>query len=79
MKKVILTDSGLKILDERKPTVFDCITQSEEKLAETLVYMRVVSWDDEVNWYSVVLRSYCFRTKEEALAATIKELKKEAK
>jgi hypothetical protein len=52
-------------------------SMSDEELAEHLVYMRVVSWDDEVNWYSVVLRSYCFGSKEEALAATIKELKKE--
>ena len=62
-----------------KLTVFDHITQSVEALAEKLVYMRVVSWDDEINWYSVVLRSYCFRTKEAAIAATIVELKKEVK
>ena len=56
-------------------TVFDRITVNEETLAEVLVYMRVVSWDDEINWYSVVLRSYCFRTKEEAIAATVAKLK----
>lgn len=58
-------------------TVFDKITESVETLAEKLVYMRVVSWDDEINWYSLALRSHCFRTKEEAIAATIEELKKE--
>lgn len=67
------------LFEPKKPTVFDHITESVETLAEKLVYRRVVSWDDEINWYSVGLRGYCFRTKEEAIAATIEELKKEAK
>ena len=58
-----------------KPTVFHRITASPEVLAENLVYMRIVSWDDEINWYSVILKSYCFRTKAEAIAATVARLK----
>jgi hypothetical protein len=70
-KRVILTAEGFKIIDEKKPTVFDHITQSVETLAEKLVY-RYCS-----TWRSFLLQGYEFLTKAEAIAATVEELKKE--
>ena len=76
MKKVTLTDSGLKILDTHKQTVFDHITQSVEELAEKLVYYEDIM--GVIYWFSTVLsRERAFLIKSRAIAATVVELKKE--
>lgn len=74
-------------------TVFDYITQSEEKLAEMLVYERVVIKNIQINdsdsshnhgtymkiWASALLPTKFFDDKEKAFEATIEELKKAVK
>lgn len=85
MKKVTLTDSGLKILDTHKQTVFDHITQSVEALADSVVMPIIVEYSGDILWVSPLLqkdaskRAIFFDSKEEAVAATIEELKKEYK
>ncbi len=80
-KKVIQTDSGFKILDERKPTVFDKITESVETPAEKLVfnyYFEDCHYQTRA-WKSLFFLHNRYKTKAEAIAATIEELKKEWK
>ena len=54
-------------------TVFDCITDSPETLAEKLVYHGVTSWDDE--FYASTICDETFKTRAEAIAATVAKLK----
>lgn len=54
----------------KRPTVFQQITQSPERLAEKLVYR----YDGNGTWRSFLLYGYEFLTKEEALAATVAKL-----
>jgi hypothetical protein len=63
------------LFEPKNPTVFDHITQSVEALAEKLVY-----WEQnppESGWTSNIGRRNVYRNYDEAVAATIKELKKE--
>ena len=57
-------------------SVFDRITQSEETLAEKLVYHGVTSWDDE--FYASTICDEIYKTKAEAIAATVAKLKEVA-
>ena len=54
-------------------TVFDQITQSPEVLAEKLVYHGVTSWDDE--FYASTICNEIYKTRAEAIAATVAMLK----
>ena len=54
-------------------TVFDRITQSPETLAEKLVCHGVTSWDDE--FYASTICNEIYKTKSEAIAATVEKLK----
>lgn len=88
-KRVILTAEGLKLIDEKKPTVFDKITESVEALAEKLVYRqncKMIHQNDKCtleywtySWKSSVIPGQSFEKKEEAIAATLEELRKEYK
>lgn len=80
MKKVILTDSGLKILDERKQTVFDHVTESMETLAERFVYY--IEGEHSPfgrRWKSTLTGDVCYVNRSSAFEATIEELEKEYK
>lgn len=71
---------GYVDLLERFPeqTVFDHITQSEEALAERLVYYEDVL--GIIYWFSTILpKERAFLTKSRAFAATVTELLKEYK
>ena len=57
-------------------TVFDRITQSPEVLAEKLVYHGVTSWDDE--FYASTICDEIYKTRAEAIAATVAKLKEVA-
>ena len=57
----------------KKPTVFEQITQSEETLADKLVYHGVTSWDDE--FYASTICDEIYKTRAEAFAATVARLK----
>lgn len=67
-------------------TVFDKITESVEMLAEKLVYRRnckMIHQNDKTSleyctysWKSSIIKGQSFETYEEAIAATIEELKK---
>ena len=54
-------------------TVFDRIVQSEETLADKMVYHGVTSWDDE--FYASTICDEVFKTRAEAFAATVARLK----
>jgi hypothetical protein len=54
-------------------TVFNRITQSEETLAEKLVYHGVTSWNDE--FYASTICDEIYKTRAEAIAATLAKLK----
>ena len=73
----ILFDEGCPHFEESKQTVFDYITQSVETLAEELVYIIRCEEDPTwTEWGSNIVQGV-FETREEAVAATIEELKKE--
>ena len=57
-------------------TVFQQITQSPETLAEKLVYHGVTSWDDE--FYASTICNEIYKTRAEAIAATVAMLKEVA-
>ena len=63
-------------------TVFDHITESEEALANELVYKKIDSFyctsGAVVRWTSTI-SDWEYDAKSEAIAATIEELKKEAR
>ena len=58
-------------------TNFDRIKESPEALAEKVVYLVTDKYDDGTEWHSVLVNGG-WRTREEAVAATIKWLNKEA-
>lgn len=62
----------------REQTVFDHITESVEALAEKFVYFKYsdVSTD---HYGSTIIKGGDWKTEAKAIAATVKELKKEAK
>lgn len=72
-KTVVLLDNAWRIAEEKKPTVFERITQSPEVLAENLVveYRHGVK---DYAYYSTVTGGL-YNTKAEALAATVAKLK----
>lgn len=60
-----------------EPTLFDCITQSEETLAEKLVYKTIEIAVNRVTyscWKSTITEE-SYRTKTEAFDATVEKLK----
>lgn len=63
---------------QQKPTVFDYITQNIETLAKNSTYFRV-SRDGEHYTFSSPWIDTVHETEEEAIAATVEELKKEVK
>lgn len=70
---VMLEDKRRKA-EQMSKTVFSCITQSEETLAEKLVY--AVHYDGLYFWHSTLIYpSFPFETREEAIAATVAKLK----
>ena len=70
---------GYRGSDFEKQTVFDKITASEEALAEKLVHLIMCEEDTSLRgWTSNVVESV-FETYEEAIAATVAELRKEYK
>lgn len=73
-----LFECGCIHFEESKQTVFDHITQSEETLAEKLVYFKERIFPDDI-WESTLFFRQSFYSKEEAIAATVEELKKEYK
>lgn len=59
-------------------TVFDKITESVETMAEKMVY--AVHYGGLYFWHSTLIYpAFPFKTREEAIAATMEELKKEWK
>ena len=58
-------------------TNFDRITESPEALAEKVVYLVTDKYDDGTEWHSVLVNGG-WRTREEAVAETLKWLNKEA-
>jgi hypothetical protein len=66
-KTVVLLDSAWRLVEEKKPTVFDRITASPEMLAEKLVF-----W--EGGWTSRFIQ-FTSTNREEAIAATVARLK----
>ena len=76
-------DNGTwKIETDKEQTVFDHITQSVETLADSVVMPIIVEYSGDVLWVSPLLqkdaskRAIFFDSKEEAIAATIEELRK---
>jgi hypothetical protein len=65
---------GYRGCDFERQTVFDHITQSVETLAEKLVY-----YLPEIDKYTSEIIAVFYKDRDEALAATIEELKKEYK
>ena len=57
-------------------TVFDQITASPETLAGKLVYHGVTTWDDE--FYASTICDEIYKTRAEAIAATLAKLKEVA-
>ncbi len=55
-------------------SLFDRITESPEVLAGKLVYITVTAWGETV-FISTIIRDVMFRTREEAIAATVAKLK----
>lgn len=58
----------------KPPTIFDRITASPEVLAEKLVFITVTAWGETV-YMSTIIRDGMFKTREEAIAATVARLK----
>lgn len=54
-------------------TLFDQLTASPEVLAEKLVFITVTAWGETV-YISTIIRDGMFKTREEALAATVAKL-----
>ena len=75
-------DEDLTDKDVLPMTVFDYITESEEKLAENFI-CKILTEYDEYKWRgeigSINWKSEEFDTRAEAIEATIEELKKEVK
>ena len=65
--------NGVQIVEEVAQTVFDKITQSEEKLAETYMFNH-----DGKEFKSLLLPHKVFNSREEAHAATVAKLKEVA-
>lgn len=57
-------------------SLFDRITVSPEVLAEKLVYYGVTSWDDEI--YASTICDEIYKTRAEAIAATVAKLQEVA-
>ena len=76
-------ECGCPHFEKRQQTVFDCITESEEALAESVVMPIIVEYSGDILWVSPLLqkdaskRAIFFDSKSEAIAATIEELNKE--
>lgn len=76
-------DEDLTDKDVLPLTVFDYITQSEEKLAERLVHNKMYMVQNGVlqywvsSYFSTILPDKSWEYESEAIEATIKELKKE--
>ena len=72
------------VTDRMNKTVFEKITDSEEALAESVVMPIMVEYSSDVLWVSPLLqkdaskRAIFFDSKEEAVVATIEELKRVA-
>lgn len=81
----ILFERGCQHFEELKQTVFDHITQSVEVLADSVVMPIIVEYSGDILWVSPLLqkdtskRAIFFDSKEEAVAATVEELKQEYK
>ena len=67
-----------------KPTVFEHITESEEALAEKMVFLKAVTYSfnakDNTNYTEQWISTICndvYPSKHEAFVATVEELKKE--
>ena len=63
--------------DENNPSLFYRITRSPETLAEKLVYITVTAWGKTV-FISTIIRNEMFRSREEAITATVARLKEMA-
>lgn len=63
--------------EQPRQTVFERITQSEETLAEKLVYFKERIFPDDI-WGSTLFFRQSFYSKEEAIAATVARLKEVA-
>ena len=75
-------ERGCPHFEEFKQTVFDKITASEEALAEKLVYEELITEEDDgyvYRWRSTILPNDFWYNEEKAIAATVEELKKEAR
>ena len=69
-------EDGLNVYFVQLKTNFDRITESPEELAEKVVYLVTDKYDDGTEWHSVLVNGG-WRTREEAVAETIKWLNKE--
>ena len=67
-------DDDKREIDVLPMTLFDRVTASPEVLAERLVYITVTAWGETV-YMSTIIRDGMFKTREEAIAATVAKLK----
>lgn len=60
-----------------KPTLFDRITQSPERLAPKLVYWTLIEYDGKIHthWMSTITGEVIYDSEPEAIAATVAKLK----
>lgn len=78
-------ECGCPHFEKRQRTVFDFITQSKEKLAETLVHNKMYMVQDGIlqywvsSYFSTILPGKSWEYESEAIEATLEELKKEVK
>jgi hypothetical protein len=75
-KTVVLLDHAWRLVEEKKPTVFDRITASPEVLAEKMVY--AVIEKGLLCFRATLIAGVLFATREDAIAATVAKLKEVA-
>lgn len=70
-------EDGLNVYFVQLKTNFDRITESPEAMSGKVVYLVTDKYDDGTEWHSVLVNGG-WRTREEAVAETLKWLNKEA-
>lgn len=72
-----MRDDGKDVYFVESKTNFDRITESPEALAKKVLYLVTDKYDDGTEWHSVLVNGG-WRTREEAVTATLKWLNMEA-
>lgn len=74
VKTVVLQDNGWRIIEEKKPTLFERISASPEVLAPYCISTKPSINGDTLYYYSTVT-SCIYLTEPEAISATVAKLK----